>query len=178
MLLDLRYYDDPILREKCEEIGEITAEIKQLAQDMIETMMLDNRGSGLAAPQVGHTSRIFVTAMTTVNEDDEVVYERPYVFINPILSDPSEETVAHQEGCLSIPKLFVYVNRPKEITCEYTDVDGKRHKERFEGWFARAIMHENDHLNGVLHIDRTTRRERNEIQGDLRRIKKKFAKKT
>lgn len=158
-ILPLAYYGEPVLRKKAERIEEITPEIRLLAQEMIETMDAFD-GAGLAAPQVHHAIRLFVMRVPQEPHADPKEVGAVKVFINPKLSSPSEEMAKGVEGCLSIPTLQGDVKRPKEITVEYTDLDGKQITRRVKGWEARVIMHETDHLNGVLYIDRMESRAR------------------
>jgi len=175
MKLPLAYYGNPILRKNCEKVEEITDEIRQLVDDMIETLEEQN-GIGLAAPQVKKDLRLFVTKVPHPSEDDPDQWEEGVVkvFINPTLSDPSSEDWERDEGCLSIPKIYVSVVRPYRIKVEATDLEGNVFSEVLSGLDARCVMHENDHINGVLMIDRTTGKERKEIEKDLRRMKKRL----
>jgi peptide deformylase len=147
MKLPLRYYGDPILRQKAEPIEKITDEIKQLAHDMIETMIASN-GIGLAANQVGHLVRMFVSILEKEDEKGNLHYGPPRVYINPILSNPSSTLVEMSEGCLSLPKLYIAVARPLTIHIEALDLEGNPFFEDCHGYVARNRMHENDHLNG------------------------------
>jgi peptide deformylase len=171
MLLPLFYYDHAILRKKAQPVTEITEEIRQLVKDMEET--LDSFSAiGISANQVGKLLSICLTRHPV--EDEFGRYDRAptRVFINPKLSNPSPEMWLHDEGCLSIPKIYEDVARPLKITVTAMDLDGKQFTEELTGWAARVLMHENDHLNGVLFIDRINRKRRNEIDAHLRRIDK------
>ncbi len=175
MKLPLAYYGNPILRKKCREVEEINGEIRQLVSDMAETLEAQS-GIGLAAPQVGKDLRLFITKVPIPSQDDPDQWDEGplYVFINPTLLEPSAESWENGEGCLSIPKLYVPVVRPYRIQVEATDLEGNRFTKEFSGLQARCCMHENDHINGVLMIDRTDKKHRKEIEADLRRIKKEF----
>lgn len=173
MLLKLRYYDDPILRKKCSSIEKITEDIKQLAQDMIETMDAAN-GIGLAAPQIGKSLCMFVMREDNYGPEGDLILGDAKVFINPKLSDPSKETVEFIEGCLSLPGLHIDIVRPRSIYVEAIDLEGNPIKMKFSDYRARVIMHENDHLNGVLFIDRISQEKKNEIKPFLRKIKAKY----
>ncbi len=173
MTLELRKYDDPILRKKAEPIDAITSEIEQLAQDMIETMLHAN-GVGLAGPQVGKLLRIFIIRDEVAGVGEEYLFGPPEVIINPTLSHPSEEKVIMVEGCLSLPGLYVEVLRPKKIHIQYMNLQGEWKEEDLDAFRARVIMHENDHLNGVLTIDRLTKEARKKVQPQLLAIKKKI----
>ena len=173
MLLKIYYYGHPVLRKRCEPIVEITEEIRQLASDMIETMD-KNDGIGLAAPQVGHSIRMFVLRNYLETEDGKWTMSEPKVFINPKLSAPSDELIVDTEGCLSLPGLRLEVDRPEKITVEAMDLEGNLFTEEVEGYNARVRMHENDHINGVLFIDRIDASSRKKIDAVLKQIKKKY----
>ncbi|MCR4716299.1 MAG: peptide deformylase [Lachnospiraceae bacterium] len=138
---NLRYEGDPILRKVCKEVPEITPRIKELVADMLDTMYEDE-GVGLAAPQVGVLKRIFVID----------VGEGPYTFINPVIKEKDGEQTG-SEGCLSIPNKVAIVTRPNHVVCEATDIEGNRFTVEATELFARAICHENDHLDGILYPD-------------------------
>lgn len=138
----IRIEGDPILRKKSKEIKTIDERILQLAQDMIETMR-DANGIGLAAPQVGILRRIIVLE----GEDS------PIIAINPKITY-SEGEIIDLEGCLSIPGYSGYVKRAEKIIVEYIDENRNNVKREVSGYLARAFMHEIDHLDGILYIDR------------------------
>jgi peptide deformylase len=172
----LRYYGDPVLRTKSTPIEEITDEIKELAQFMIAFIDSHN-GIGLAAPQLGVPIRLFVLRDYLIDEDGKwSISETPKVFINPKILDKSEETDLDMEGCLSVPGgTYGPIERPIWIKIEATDLEGNRFEEEREGINARVTFHENDHLNGVLQIDRMPPRERKKIEPKLRAIKQKYS---
>ena len=174
MLLRIYYYGHPVLRKRCEPVHEITEEIRTLVRDMIETMDKSD-GIGLAAPQVGHSLRIFVLRNYVPVEGGQWTLSEPKVYINPKLSNPGKQLVSDSEGCLSFPGLRFSVVRPDRITIEAMDLDGKIFIEEVEGYNARVRMHENDHINGVLYIDRIDADEKNQIEPILKEIKKKFS---
>jgi peptide deformylase len=174
MLLKIHYYGDPVLRKRCEPVHEITDEIRTLVSDMIETMDKSD-GIGLAAPQVGHALRIFVLRNYIQLENGQWTVSEPKVYINPKLSNPGKEFLTDTEGCLSFPGLRFHVDRPDKITVEAMDLDGNTFVEEIEGYNARVRMHENDHINGVLYIDRIDADERAKIEPILKEIKKKFS---
>lgn len=169
-LLPLSYYDDAILRRKADPIIEITPDIKKLINEMIETMDACD-GIGLAAPQIYHSIRLFVIRAPIETEDGGFDAGDVKVFINPVLSNFSEETWKAPEGCLSIPTIRSEVERPKEVTVDYTSLDGTKRIERFSGWAARVIMHENDHIDGILFIDRLEEQEKLRIAPILQNLK-------
>ncbi len=173
MLLKLCYYGNPILRKHCEPIVEITDEIRALARDMIETMDANN-GAGLAAPQIGRPIRMFVLRSYLISESGEWAQAEPQVYINPQLSSPGKHLLTEAEGCLSLPGLRVKVARPDTITVTATDLEGNLFTEELQDYNARLRMHENDHLNGVLHIDRIDIHTRKKIDPLLREMKKTY----
>lgn len=174
MLLKIYYYGHPILRKRCAPIAEITDEIRMLAHDMIETMD-KNDGIGLAAPQIGHSLRMFVLRNYIFTEEGHWTLSEPKVYINPKLYSPGDNIVSDTEGCLSLPGLRLQVSRPDKITVEAMDLDGKIFIEELEGYNARVRMHENDHINGTLFIDRIDVNERKKIEPFLKEIKKKYS---
>jgi peptide deformylase len=171
--LKIYYYGHPILRKRCAQVLEITDEIHKLAKDMIETMDKNN-GIGLAAPQVGHSIRMFVLRNYVFTEDGHWTLSEPKVYINPKLSCPGNHFVTDTEGCLSLPGLRLSVERPDKISVEAMDLDGNVFVEELEGYNARIRMHENDHINGVLFIDRIDVNTRQKIDPILKEIKKKY----
>jgi len=173
MRLPLLYYGNPLLRKKAEPIEEITPEIRQLALDMIETMDVGN-GIGLSAPQIGKSIRLFVLRNYIYLEDGRLGFSEPRVYINPKILSHSTHLLKDTEGCLSIPGINGEVERPDKILIEATDLEGNRFTEEVEGYNARVRMHENDHLNGVLYIDRMKPHNRHKIEAKLREIKKKY----
>ena len=134
---------DPILRKKCREVDEVTDRIRMILDDMVDTMH-DADGVGLAAPQVGIMRRMFVA---------EPEPEQIYYFVNPkILSQEGEEE--GDEGCLSVPEMIGTVVRPTKITIEGLDRDGHSRVYTFEGFAARVMCHEYDHLDDILYPDK------------------------
>lgn len=174
MLLQIYYYNHPVLRKHCAPITEITEDIRKLAHNMIHTMDKSN-GIGLAAPQVGFPVRMFVCRNYIFGEDQSWTLSEPKVYINPKLSSPSNRLLTDTEGCLSFPKLQLEIDRPDSIVVEAVDIDGNIFIEEVEGYNARVRMHENDHLNGVLFIDRIDANQRKKITPILQEIKKKYS---
>lgn len=173
MKLPIRILGDPILRQKAAAVLTITQEIRDLVATMEETL-LSKLGWGLAAPQVGASVRIFIAYVP--NSRAEKLQEpgdaRLYVFINPKLTAPSAETATFAEGCFSVPGIYPEVTRPKGITIEALDLNGEPFSMELWGWAARIVMHENDHLNGVLFLDRINAAERRRWESAVRNLKK------
>ena len=140
-ILNIVKEGDPILRKTCRPVTEITPRIRQLAEDMAETL-IDANGAGLAAPQVGILRR-----MVLVDNGEEIL-----TLINPeIIAAEGEQE--EMEGCLSVPDVWGVTHRPMKVTVRATGVDGKEFTMTGEGLTARAFCHELDHLEGVLFID-------------------------
>jgi peptide deformylase len=176
MKLPLAYYGDPVLRKKGARIEGIDDELRQLVNDMIETMNAEN-GMGLAAPQVHRSLALFITFVPVQQPDDTWEDGTLRVFINPKILAVSQEHWEHSEGCLSIPGVRGNVSRPVAVRIEFTDLEGNRLVEEFTGLEASAVFHENDHINGVLYIDRMKTKDRQAMESHLREIKKKYHKK-
>ena len=139
-----------VLKERAKEISEINVDIKQLAEDMYQTMYNAN-GVGLAAPQIGKGIRLFVIDAEPM--DEELLKGAKMVFVNPIMLEESGEKWPHDEGCLSLPGIREEVKRHEKITIEYQNLEGEKFTQSFDGLLARVIQHEYDHLEGKLFID-------------------------
>ena len=168
-LLPLAYYGNPILRKVADPISNVTDDVRKLVEEMIETMDACD-GVGLAAPQVHHSIKLFIVRKPVEVEAGKVEFREVKVFINPKVSLPSAETWKVSEGCLSIPTIHGDVERPYEITIEYSDLAGNSVKEKISGWEARMIMHENDHINGVLFIDHLSETTRKNLEPFLQNL--------
>lgn len=146
----IRKKGDDILSKKSKEVENIDDKIKELSQDMLETMY-KNDGIGLAACQVGILKRIIVYDYLYVEEDGK---KSPMVMINPVIKNRSKSMVFVEEGCLSFPDEYKEVKRHEKVTVEYTDLDGKRKTLHAKDLEAVVIQHETDHLDGVVFLDR------------------------
>ena len=144
MILEITKLGEDILRQKAQPVAEVNDEIRKLAEDMFETM-IDAEGVGLACPQVGKPLRMFVLIA-----DDDV----RRVFINPQIIKTSEEVSDYDEGCLSIPQVYETITRPAKVTVQALNEKGKPFTLEADGFLARIIQHEYDHLDGILYIDR------------------------
>lgn len=169
-LLPLAYYGEPILQRRANPIKEITSDIKKLVEEMVETMEATD-GIGLAAPQVHHSIRLFI--MRSVNEanKDHLEWGEVKVLINPVLISEGNETWSASEGCLSIPAVRAQVERAKSIRVEYTNLEGAHIHEELIGWAARVFLHEYDHIEGILFIDRLKEEDFTKILPELQKIK-------
>jgi len=158
----------PTLRKRAQEIEEITPELRELANNMIDTMRL-NEGVGLAANQVNVLQRLFVIDLKLI---DEKLDARAYV--NPEILE-TESTQVMEEGCLSIPKLQAEVERAYRIKVRYQTLDGEEVEEEMEDLLARVFQHEMDHLNGVLFIDRVPPLTRKMLDPQIRKIQEAYS---
>ncbi len=173
MILELAYYGDPILRKKAEAVKEISPFVKELAQNMLETM-LDQNGVGIAAPQVKQALRIFWMRPFLDWDDKDSEMMDPICVINPRFFQPSEVEVSFNEGCLSIPGIYEEVYRPETIRMQAMNLEAEPFEMALEGHAARVAMHENDHLNGVLFIDRLSSKQKKSTKAFLQKVKKKY----
>ncbi len=148
--LEIYKLGDEVLRNQAGRISKVDVSIRDLAKDML-TSMYSAKGIGLAAPQVGIQKRILV-----IDLDIENPTTPPYVFINPEIISSSASIDTYEEGCLSIPAVYLDVIRPASIKLSYRDEMGRPKKMNADGLMARCIQHEIDHLNGVLFVDRVS----------------------
>lgn len=150
------YLGDDRLRQKAKKIKQFTPGLKQLAQDMLETMRHYN-GVGLAAPQIGVMQRIFVAEIPAPKDDQIEPHPQSgvtYVLVNPKIVKTSGTPVEGEEGCLSIPGWRGLVARPDQVEVKAQDLDGRQIKLKVDNLLARIFQHEMDHLDGVLYFDR------------------------
>jgi peptide deformylase len=149
-LRTIREYGDDVLERPCKEVKEVTPRIKELVNDMLDTMYEAN-GVGLAAPQVGILKRIVVIDVSP--EGDQ-----PLVLINPVILETDGEQTGY-EGCLSIPGKSGIVTRPNYVKAKAFDLDMNEFEIEGEGLLARAVCHELDHLDGHMYVEK--------VEGDL-----------
>ena len=145
-MYDIKIIGDNVLRKKAFRVTEFDNDLLNLSKDMIETMH-NNNGIGLAAPQINILKRIIVVDISPVEKDYEAM-----AFINPEILE-SWGSIIFEEGCLSVPGVNEDVERPEKILLKYQTVTGENKTEEFDGWMARVLQHEIDHLNGILFID-------------------------
>ncbi|MEY4366488.1 MAG: peptide deformylase [Actinomycetota bacterium] len=155
---DIRTFGDPVLAAVADEVENIDAKIVRLSESMLQAMYRAP-GLGLAAPQIGVQKKIFVYDI-----DDQ-----PITLINPRIVESSGEWV-YDEGCLSIPGLYVEMLRPKQVLLEAVDLDGNEIRVEADELLARLFQHELDHLNGVLMFDRMTEEQKKEALAEYRKI--------
>jgi peptide deformylase len=163
--LQLRYYGDPVLRKRAKPVAEITDAELQLAEQMLMTLEATGNGIGLAATQVGVLKRLIIV---DIGEVDDEEYE-PLVLFNPEILSSEGEIVA-EEGCLSIPDVTADVKRPERIVVEGINIQGQLIRIETASLFARVLLHEIDHLNGVLFIDRISGLKRRLLSDELLRL--------
>jgi peptide deformylase len=145
-VLAIRIYPDPVLRVKCRPIAAIDDRVRKLAADMVETMHAAP-GIGLAAPQVGVEERLAVVDLSVGEDPSQIL-----ILVNPeIVQRDGQETEV--EGCLSLPGLTDKVDRPTAVRLKAQSLDGEPLELAAEGWLARALCHELDHLDGILFVD-------------------------
>jgi peptide deformylase len=190
MILPIVAIGDPVLKKVAGKIEENTEELQTLIENMFETMYKAN-GVGLAAPQIGKSIRLFIVDASPFAEDGEegteMLKDFKKVFINAKMIDESGEEWGFNEGCLSIPGIREEVFRNEHIKIRYQDENFKEHTQSFDGYAARIIQHEYDHIEGILFTDlisplrkRMLKRKIEEIsQGDVDvAYKMKFPKKS
>jgi peptide deformylase len=151
---DIVYIPDPVLRRKAHKITTFDKDLQVLIDDMIDTVR-DAPGVGLAAPQVGVSSRLIVVEYG--DEEDETAPKKLYVVVNPEIIQASEEKEEGVEACLSIPGLVGDVERNLQIVIKGFNRRGQPTRIKAEGWLARIFQHEIDHLDGVLYTDRASK---------------------
>lgn len=152
MILPIYLYGQPVLREETHEISADYPQLKELIANMFETMY-NADGIGLAAPQVGLDIRLFVVDLEPLAEENPVFSGFKKVFINPVITERTGETVKMSEGCLSLPGINEYVERKEKIRIRYKDENFVDHDEEYGDFFARCIQHEYDHIEATLFID-------------------------
>lgn len=180
MKLEIRLYGDPILRAKGKKIGTVDRRIRQLADDMIETMHAAN-GVGLAAQQIGEALQLTVIDVSqaedrpsTLKIDGRMVNleeAMPLILLNPE-AELGSEIVSGTEGCLSFPEISEEIARPESVRVRAQTLDGLPLNIEATGLLARALQHEIDHLNGILFIDRMNSGIRAGLSGRLKRLQK------
>lgn len=175
MILPVVKYGEPVLRKKGAKISTVSPEVRQLISDMFDTMY-EARGIGLAAQQVGHALLLTVIDVRGITDRPstlelngkpaEVDSIMPLVLINPQVT-PVGDLVEGPEGCLSFPEIFGDISRAESVDVKALNADGEEIQFRCGGLLARAIQHENDHLNGILFIDRMSTKIKSELQPEL-----------
>ncbi len=181
MILPIVAYGDPVLKKEAEEIDQTFPKLMELIGDMYETMYAA-QGVGLAAPQIGKSIRMFVVDGSPFADDEEEddepdpkaagIENFKKVFINPIIEEEEGEEWGFHEGCLSIPKIREEVFRKEKVHISYYDENFEFHEEVFEGYAARIIQHEYDHVDGILFTDHLSPLKRRLLTKRLQNISK------
>jgi peptide deformylase len=161
---------NPILRTKAQPVKVVDNQVNDTISQMMEEVLTRN-GLGIAAPQIGISLAICITRFPTSTPDCSFVPGEPRVFVNPKILKVSDEVWEEEEGCLSVPKVFSDVCRPYSILVQYQDISLQTFTEEFSGWPARILMHENDHLNGVLFVDRLPNKVKKELRNTIELIR-------
>ena len=159
MAYSIRTYGDPVLKTPAVVVDDIDGKVARLVDDMFDTLYTSDNGIGLAAPQIGVQKQIFVWEID----------EQPMVIINPEIVESRGEWV-YDEGCLSIPGLYVEMVRPNEVLMRGLDLDGNEIEIEADELMGRLFQHELDHLHGVLMFDRMETEQRKEALKEYRRI--------
>ncbi|NLK62259.1 MAG: peptide deformylase [Fusobacteria bacterium] len=165
MEMKIRTYGDPVLRKKSEKIDDINEELLELIEYMKKTMYSAS-GIGLAAPQVGINKRLFII---DIGEGIKTI-------INPEFIESNSSIIEMEEGCLSIPGTYKKVKRPEKVTVKYLNEKGEEIIEEADGIYARALQHENDHLDGIMFVDRLSTVGKKLVSKKLDAIKKETLK--
>ena len=167
-MMEVLKYPDPLLRRNGRDITEFDDSLHATIEQLLETMY-QYRGVGLAAPQVGLDLNLLVLNPTGAADDaaDE------HVLINPKIKSRKKLEYG-EEGCLSFPGIYAEVERHRDIVVEYQDANGEQHDEKLDGFLARIVLHEMDHLNGVLFVDRLAPAERIRVRSKLAELEKSF----
>jgi peptide deformylase len=168
-ILPITMFGDKILRKKVNKIKAVDNEMKELIDNMFETMSNAN-GIGLAANQVGADRSIFIVDISNLEEHEE---SKPLVFINPKIVKRSEVQTIFEEGCLSIPDIRGDVVRPEAITIEYQDSEFIKQTMNADNLLSRVIQHEYDHLLGILFTDLVNDEMKKRFKKPLQRIRKR-----
>ncbi|PZW40550.1 peptide deformylase [Mesonia algae] len=178
MILPIVAYGDPVLKKQAKDIPEDYPKLKELIENMWETMY-GAYGVGLAAPQIGLPIRMFIIDPSPFAEDDDLsendkeqLQGLKKVFINPQITEETGDEWAFNEGCLSIPEVREDVFRKPNIVIEYYDENFKKHTQEFTGLAARVIQHEYDHIEGILFTDKLSSLKKRLIKGKLENISK------
>ena len=153
MILPIYLYGQPVLKKVAEDINADYPNLKELIENMFDTMHHAS-GIGLAAPQIGLSIRLVVIDLDVLSEDEPEFKDFRRVYINAHIIETSDETDAMEEGCLSLPGIHEKVTRPSRIHVKYLDENFVEHDDWVEGYLARVMQHEFDHLEGKVFSDR------------------------
>ncbi len=171
MVYPVLVYGHPVLRKVAQDVDRDYPGLQDIINDMFETMYRAE-GVGLAAPQIGKSIRVFVVDGTPLAEDEPEMADFKKVFINARITEKSGEIVPMNEGCLSIPNLREEVNRESHMRITYFDEKWNQQSEVYTGYKARVILHEYDHLDGIMFTDKVSPLRRRLLQRKLNDISK------
>lgn len=180
--LQLKFYGDPVLRQVGEKIVSFDEKLERFAREMLDLMYREN-GAGLAAQQAGYALQLCVVDLQLPKNHDEepaildgkevsVSDLMPLFVVNPIIEKESEDVWDCVEPCLSLPNMRAKVTRSESIVVSFSDLKGESHTMECGGYLARCLMHEIDHLQGVLYIDRLHPRELDKLKPKLKKLKR------
>lgn len=170
MILPVFAFGQPVLKKKATDIDQEYNGLKDLIDNMWETMYAAH-GVGIAAPQVGLSIRLFIIDSIQIMEDNKKAEGIKKVFINAKIIEETGEIWAYEEGCLSIPNIRGDVERQQKVRIQYLDENFKKHDEIYEGINARVIQHEYDHIEGILFVEKLKPLKKKLIQRKLNDIK-------
>ena len=171
MILPVTVYGHPVLRKVAQDISPDYPDLSNLIENMFETMTFAE-GIGLAAPQVGLSIRLFIIDLSPMGEENPEFSDFKKVFINAKILERDNGEELEEEGCLSIPHIRERVLRKNRIRIKYLDEKFEEHDEVYEGWIARVIQHEYDHIDGKLFVDKISPIRRRLIKSKLVAISK------
>ncbi|MCD8261316.1 MAG: peptide deformylase [Bacteroides sp.] len=166
MILPIYAYGQPVLRQEAKDITPDYPNLKELIQNIFETMY-NADGVGLAAPQVGLPIRLVVITLDVLSEEKPEFKDFNKVYINPRILETDGEEVLMEEGCLSLPGIHESVKRKDRIRVKYMDEEFNEHEEVVEGYLARVMQHEFDHLDGKMFIDHISPLRKQMVKGKL-----------
>ncbi len=173
MIYPIVAYGHPVLKKQAQEIEKDEIDVKQLSEDMFETMH-HAQGIGLAAPQIGKSFRMFIADASPL--EDEEIGDWKQVFVNPEIIEEKGDDWTFEEGCLSIPTIREDVIRPEKVKVRYFDENWVEHIDEFDGMQARIIQHEFDHIEGILFTDHLSAFKKRLLKSKLTNISKGIVK--
>lgn len=171
MLLPITIYGDPVLRKVAQNVDKDYDGLEKLLDDMFQTMY-SAEGVGLAGPQVGKSLRIFVVDATMMGDEEPELKDFKKVFLNAEILERTGDEWDMNEGCLSLPGIREDVSRPEQVTIRYCDENFVEHVETYNGFAARVIQHEYDHLEGIMFVDHLSPLRKRLLKGKLSAISK------
>jgi peptide deformylase len=158
----------PVLNKPTVDFEQIDGKTLQIAQDLFDTLKSISNGVGLAANQIGIDQSIFVIDVSQVKEYSHL---KPFEMINPVIEEFDDEEVEMEEGCLSVPDIYEGVVRPKSMIIRYFDLHQREHRKEVDGFLARVMMHEIDHLDGILFYQRFSMLKKTLTKNKLKKIR-------